>query len=157
MARHSVQVVMHNTLAASDYGLLNETNFAPRPDYWAALLWRRLMGTIVLDPGTASAPGLYIYAHCLRDKPGGVALLAINTDRTASTTLELPIAANRYALTAEHLTDTSIRLNGHELKLGAQDELPPLDAEPASAGQLDLAPVSITFLAIPDAANPACP
>jgi hypothetical protein len=157
MARHSVQVVMHNTLAASDYGLLNETNFAPRPDYWAALLWRRLMGTIVLDPGPSSKPGSYIYAHCLRDKPGGVALLAINTDRTASTTLELPIAANRYALTAEHLTDTSIRLNGHELKLGAQDELPPLDAEPASAGQLDLAPVSITFLAIPDAANPACP
>jgi hypothetical protein len=25
-------------LAASDYGLLDETSFAPRPNYWAALL-----------------------------------------------------------------------------------------------------------------------
>ncbi len=156
MARREVQVVMHNTLAASDYGLLDERVFAPRPDYWAALLWRKLMGTIVLEPGASSTPGLYVYAHCLRDKPGGVALLAINTDRTASATLELPTTANRYTLSAEHLTDASIRLNGHELKLGAKDELPPLDAEPVSPGRLDLAAASITFLAIPDAANPAC-
>ena len=156
MARHGVQVVMHNTLAASDYGLLDERTFAPRPDYWAALLWRRLMGTTVLDPGGASAPGLYLYAHCLREKPGGVALLAINTDRAAPATLELPTTANRYALTAEHLTDASVRLNGSELRLGAQDELPPLESKPVLPGRLDLAPASITFLAIPDAANPAC-
>jgi heparanase len=156
MARHGVQVVMHNTLAASDYGLLDERNFAPRPDYWAALLWRRLMGTIVLDPGGTETPGLHLYAHCLRDKAGGVALLAINTDRAASATLELPAPASRYALTAAHLTDASVRLNGHGLKLGAHDELPPLEATPIPPGRLDLAPASITFLAIPDAANPAC-
>jgi hypothetical protein len=154
MARHGVQVVMHNTLAASDYGLLDERSFAPRPDYWAALLWRSLMGATVLDPG--STPGLHLYAHCLRDKTDGVALLAINTSRAASTTLELPTAANRYALTAEHLTDASVRLNGHALVLGAHDELPPLEAEPIPSGRLDLAPASITFLSIPDAANPAC-
>ena len=156
MAQRGVQVVMHNTLAASDYGLLNETNFAPRPDYWAALLWRRLMGTTVLDPGPSSAPGSYLYAHCLRGKPGGVVLLAINTDRAASTKLALPTAARRYTLTAVHLTDTRVRLNGNELKLGAHDALPPLKAEPVSPGRIDLAPASITFLAIPDVANPAC-
>jgi len=156
MARHGVQVVMHNTLAASDYGLLDERTFAPRPDYWAALLWRRLMGTTVLDPDSSSAPGLYLYAHCLRDQPGGVALLAINTDRAASAALELPIAANRYVLTANHLTDARVQLNGHELKLGAQAELPSLDAMPLLSGRLDLAPASITFVAVPDAANPAC-
>jgi heparanase len=156
MARQNVQVVMHNTLAASDYGLLDERDFAPRPDYWAALLWRKLMGTTVLDPASQPSPGLSLYAHCLREKSGGVVLLAINTDRAASATLELPAAANRYALTADYLTDTSVRLNGNALKLGAQDELPPLEAEPAPPGRLDLAPASITFLAIPDAANPAC-
>lgn len=156
MARHGVQVVMHNTLAASDYGLLDERSFAPRPDYWAALLWRRLMGTTVLDPGTSPVSGLYLYAHCLRDKPGAVALLAINTDRTASLTLELPAAASRYTLAADHLTDSGVRLNGNALKLRANDELPPLEGEPAPHGRFDLAPASITFLAIPDAANPAC-
>jgi len=156
MAQRQVQVVSHNTLAASDYGLLDETSFAPRPDYWAALLWRRLMGTTVLDPGTSSAPGFYLYAHCLRSRRGGVALLAINTDRGASRSLELPMPASRIMLTADHLTDRSVRLNGRELGLGHRDELPSLEGEPIAAGRLDLVAASISFLAVPDAANPAC-
>ena len=51
LAKAGVQVVLHNTLAASDYGLLDEGTFVPRPNYWGALLWRRLMGRTVLDPG----------------------------------------------------------------------------------------------------------
>jgi hypothetical protein len=156
MARRSVQVVMHNTLAASDYGLLDERDFAPRPNYWAALLWRKLMGAIVLDPGPSSAPLLYLYAHCLRGRPGGVALLAINTDRDQSRWLDLGMAASRYRLTAADLTDARVRLNGRELALGAGDELPPLEGE-SVAGPLDLPPASITFVAIADAGNPACP
>ena len=70
MAQRGVQVVMHNTLDASDYGLLDENTLAPRPNYWAALLWRKLMGTTVLNPDISPAPGLHLYAHCLRDQPG---------------------------------------------------------------------------------------
>ena len=55
MAQRGVDVVMHNTLDASDYGLLDENTLAPRPDYWAALLWRKLMGTTVLNPGAFSS------------------------------------------------------------------------------------------------------
>jgi hypothetical protein len=43
LAQRGVKVIMHNTLASSDYGLLDQNTFAPRPNYWAALLWRRLM------------------------------------------------------------------------------------------------------------------
>ncbi|WP_454626407.1 hypothetical protein [Bradyrhizobium cenepequi] len=156
MARRQVQVVMHNTLAASDYGMLNEGDFSPRPNYWAALLWRRLMGTVVLDAGFAAMPGLYLYAHCLRDKAGGVALLAINADRAASRSLKFPEMARRYSLTAVNLTDRRLRMNGRDLKLAANDELPALEGEPVSGARIDLAPASITFLAIADAANPAC-
>ena len=156
MAQRQVQVVIHNTLAASDYGLLDETSFAPRPNYWAALLWRTLMGTTVLDHGSSSVPGLHLYAHCLRDKQGGVALLAINTDRAASQSLDFPMTANRYTVTADNLTDTSVRMNGRELKLGVLDELPSIEGEPVAPGRLDLAPASITFLAVADAVDPAC-
>jgi len=156
MARRQVQVVFHNTLAASDYGLLDETDFAPRPNYWAALLWRRLMGPVVLDPGPVSDPRLHLYAHCLRGRPGGVALLAITLDRAISLPLDLPVAASRYGLAADHLTDTSVLMNGRELRLGADDELPALDGEATAPGRLDLAPASITFLAIADAGNPTC-
>ena len=51
LAKRGVQVNMHNTLASSDYGLLDEKTYEPRPNYWAALLWRTFMGTTVLDPG----------------------------------------------------------------------------------------------------------
>jgi heparanase len=156
MARRQVQVVFHNTLAASDYGLLDETDFTPRPNYWAALLWRRLMGPVVLDPGAASDPRLHLYANCLRDRPGGVALLAINPDPSRSLRLDLAVAASRYALAARHLTDSSVLMNGRELRLGAGDALPVLDGEAVAPGRLDLAPASITFLAIADAGNPAC-
>jgi hypothetical protein len=73
LSRQGVQVVMHNTLDASDYGLLDENALAPRPNYWAALLWRRLMGTTVLDSGVPIQKGLHVYAHNLRGTPGGVA------------------------------------------------------------------------------------
>ena len=49
LAKQEVHVVVHNTLVASDYGLLDEDNVTPRPNYWGALLWRRLMGTTVLS------------------------------------------------------------------------------------------------------------
>ena len=156
LAQHGVQVVAHNTLAASDYGLLDEKTFAPRPNYWAALLWRKLMGTTVLNPGKSPATDLRLYAHCLRNVPGGVALLAINTSRTAPLSLDIPAAGERYTLTAQKLLDNTVELNGTELKLGANDALPRLTATPTRAGTLTFAPASITFLAIQKANNASC-
>src|SRR5262249_19197862 len=75
LAKAGVQVVMHNTLVGSDYGLLDETTFMPRPNYWGALLWRRFMGMAVLDSGVPIQRGLHVYAHCQRGIPGGVVLL----------------------------------------------------------------------------------
>ncbi|MCD7820584.1 MAG: beta-glucuronidase, partial [Clostridiales bacterium] len=40
-------VIFHNTLASSDYGFLARQVFDPRPNYFAVLLWNRLMGTTV--------------------------------------------------------------------------------------------------------------
>ena len=37
LARRGVKVIMHNTLAASDYGLLDQNTFEPRPNYWASV------------------------------------------------------------------------------------------------------------------------
>lgn len=156
LARQEVDVVFHNTLVASDYGLLNEDTFAPKPDYWAALLWRRLMGTTVLDSGVPITEGHHIYAQCLRGVPGGVAILAINNSRTASTVLDLPIAAQRYTLSASPLEATQAQLNGHALKLGHGDTLPDLKGQPIRAGTVELAPATITFLALKDAGNAAC-
>lgn len=158
LARQEVAVVLHNTLVASDYGLLDENSFAPKPSFWGALLWRRNMGTAVLDPGVTNGPGLHVYAHCLRGLPGGVALLAINTSRTQPASVALPAPAERYTLTAagQELEDTHVRLNGHELALGANDEIPDLRGSRVPPGPVDLAPATITFLAVADAGNAGC-
>jgi hypothetical protein len=156
LAKAGVQVVMHNTLAGSDYGLLDETTRLPRPNYWGALLWRRLMGTTVLDAGVPVQSGLHVYAHCQRAVPGGVAVLVINTDRNASHALMLPTAPERYTLDAASLGDTDVRLNGSTLKLGANDELPSIAGVATTANTVTFAPATITFLAIPAAGNDAC-
>ena len=149
-------MVAHNTLAASDYGLIDEATLTPRPNYWAALLWHRLMGKTVLDAGPSPVPSVHLYAHCLRDSPGGVALLAINTDREASHALAASLPSDRYTLTARDLLGPSVELDGSELKLGAHDDLPNITGKQIDAGQMTLAPASITFFVFPNAGNASC-
>ncbi|MBI6567588.1 hypothetical protein YA0745_21270 [Pseudomonas synxantha] len=156
LARQDVKVVFHNTLVASDYGLLDENTFEPKPNYWGALLWRRLMGTIVLDPGIVNRAGLHVYTHCLRGTPGGVAMLVINTDQHQTSTLILPSAANRYTLKASKLNAKTVNLNGTPLRLGGNDELPTLDGTATAAGMVQFEPATISFLSLATAANQAC-
>jgi heparanase 1 len=156
LAKRGVQVVMHNTLAASDYALIDEATLTPRPNYWSALLWRKMMGTTVLDAGAGGNENLHVYAHCLRGRPGGVAMLVINADRTAAASLAVPVKSERYTLTAQDLMGGSVALNGVELKLGAGDALPKMAGKATAKGDVAFAPESITFLAIPGAGNGAC-
>jgi len=156
LAQKGVQVVMHNTLASSDYGLLDEDTYEPRPNYWAALLWKRTMGTVVLDPGTPKDQAVRVYAQCTAGTRGGVTILAMNTDAANEQTLAIPSAGERYSLTAPGLTSTDVKLNGYELKAAADGSVPVFAGEPVAAGSIKLAPASITFLIIPSAHNKNC-
>jgi hypothetical protein len=155
LAKRGVRAIFHNTLASSEYGLIDQSDFRPRPSYWGALLWRRLMGTVVLDAGTPHE-GLHLYAQCLRGQAGGVALLVINNSRTDRTEITLPIASVRYTLSAPTLQSASVMLNGEPLKLDRNDDLPEVKGRIAAAGSIHFAPATITFLAMPEAGNAAC-
>ncbi len=146
LAKKGVQVVMHNTLAASEYSLIDQDTHLPKPNYWAALLWARLMGTEVYDAGTG-APGVYIFAHNRKGQAAGVTLLVINTNATP-TTVNLPSAGERYTLTSDQLQGASVQLNGQELKLTAQDELPAISGQAVNAGNVELPATSITFISL---------
>ena len=111
LAEQVVSVVFHDMLASSEYGLLDQNTFEPRSNYWAAVLWHRLMGSTVLDAGLLESQ-LHLYAHCVRGHPGGVTLLAINLSRTETKSLELPTSADRYTLSAPKLDDGLVELNG---------------------------------------------
>jgi hypothetical protein len=156
LAKQGVQVVMHNTLDASDYGLLDEDTLLPRPDYWAALLWHDLMGTSVLESGIPIQAGLHVYAHSLKGSAGGVTVLVINTSKSQARLISFSAPSGRFTLSASAagLQDAGVMLNGVALTLGENDALPHLRAHLQAAGTVSFAPATITFLTFRDAANP---
>ena len=142
-------VIFHNTLASSDYGWLKHGTFDPRPSYFAILLWNKVMGNTVYATGEPIREGAHVYAHSRADGKEGVAYLIINNSWTETTTLELPTDAIRYTLTGNgKMRSRTMLLNGRELVLGENDELPSLEGEHQAAGTIELAPGSCTFLVI---------
>ncbi|WP_461491453.1 hypothetical protein [Pontibacter sp. HJ8] len=151
LAKKGLKVIMHNTLAASEYSLIDQDTHLPKPNYWAALLWQRLMGTEVYEAG-AGAAGVYMFAHNWKGHQGGITLLVINTNK-AATPVTIPSNAEQYTLTSAELQDTTVQLNGQELKLGANDELPIFKGQAVKAGNVDLPATSITFITFANVGN----
>ncbi|MCD8354898.1 MAG: beta-glucuronidase [Clostridiales bacterium] len=143
-------VIFHNTLASSDYGFLARQVFDPRPNYFAVLLWNRLMGTTVYDTGEPVREGAHIYAHSRKDGKPGVVYLVINTSTTEATTAELPKDAQRYTLEGldGKLRATVMTLNGQPLVLGEGNSLPAMEPVAQSAGPITFAPATCTFLVL---------
>ena len=140
-------VIFHNTLASSDYGFLKHGTFEPRPNYFAVLLWNRLMGKTVYASGEEIREGAHVYAHSRKDGKDGYAYLVINNSQEV-TTVELPGQAQVYALTGNgKLRSRTMLLNGRELVLGENDALPELSGVAAS-GTVEVAPGGCTFIVV---------
>lgn len=141
-------IIFHNTLTSSDYGFLDHATHDPRPNYFAVLLWNRLMGTTVYDSGEALREGAHVYAHSRRDGKPGTAYLVINNSLTDATEVELPCDADRYTLSADTLRSPVMRLNGRELVLEGEHGLPDLSPVRENAGTVRLAPATATFFVL---------
>ena len=113
------------------------------------------MAATVLDAGP-SREGLHLYAHCLRGRPGGVVVLAINNSRTRAESVDVPLPMTRYALSAHDSQDGSVQLNGNDLKVTPDGDLPDVRGSAVPAGIVNLPPASITFLAMAEAGNDNC-
>lgn len=142
--------MFHNTLAASDYALLDEDGLVPRPNYWAAVLWHRLMGPAVLDVAHHPAPDLSVYAHCT---PGAedpsVTYAVVNSSETETRTVATGSgSAEVYLLTSDSLDSGSISLNGTVLAAADDGTLPPMEAEKAT-GSVEVPPASVAFVVEP--------
>ena len=149
LAKKGVQVVMHNTLAASEYSLIDQDTHLPKPNYWAALLWAKLMGTKVYEAGKG-AQGVYLFAHNIKGRNGGITLLVLNTNKE-STTINIPANGEQYTLTSNELHSDTVQLNGQELKLSDDEMLPTIKGKKANAGNVKLPSASITFITFENA------
>jgi heparanase len=146
LAKKNVKVIMHNTLATSEYAILDQDTNDPRPNYWAALLWSKLMGTKVYESGINNE-GVDVFVHNLKNSPDGIATLIVNpTDLVYS--IKLPTAAEQYLFTADanELQTKTVKLNGEVLKLKSNETLPIIKGKKVKAGELQLPVHSILFL-----------
>ena len=141
-------VIFHNTLASSDYGWLHHGSFDPRPNYFAILLWTRLMGQTVYDSGIKISEGAHVYCHSRKDGKEGYCYLVINNSKRSVTTVELPENATCYTLAGlDGMRSGVMTLNGLALKPDENDQLPDLSGESIS-GSLELAPGSCAFITV---------
>ena len=141
-------VIFHNTLASSDYGWLKHGTFVPRPSYFATLLWKQLMGDTVYDSGEPIREGAHVYCHSRKDGKDGCVYLVINNSWTETTTVNLPKEAEVYALTGNgKMRSRTMLLNGQELVLGENDELPEMIGVTAE-GSIEVAPGGCTFIVL---------
>ncbi len=143
-------VIFHNTLASSDYGFLAREVFDPRPNYFAVLLWNRLMGTTVYDSQEPIREGAHVFAHSRKDGEDGVVYLIINNSLTETLSAQLPKDAKRYTLAGENgnLRASVMTLNGRPLALGEGNALPSMEPETQAAGTVEFAPGTCTFLVL---------
>ena len=144
LAKEGVQVVMHNTLAASEYALLEQDTHEPRPNYWAALLWSKFMGKQVYD-AQALTDGPDIFVHNLKNTSDGYAVLLINP-KEVETSFQIPADAVQYLLTADDILSKEVKLNGEVLQLNQDDSLPEIQGKNVQAGKMVMPSKSIMFL-----------
>ena len=96
--------------------------------------------------GEAIRPSAHVFCHDRADGKEGKAYLVINNSWTETTTVELPKAAEVYALTGTTgMRSRTMSLNGKELVLGENDELPELTGV-TMEGTLEVAPGSCVFI-----------
>ena len=154
LAKQGLDAIFTHALISGSNGIIDEKTFTPNADYWAALLWKKLMGNCVLDAGPIQ-PGFHLYAHCQKGNSGGVTLLAINL-QDSPTKVDVTGPAELYVLTAPELQSRTVLLNGKALELGEDDSLPTIAPQKITKDQVILAPYSINFIVLPHADNPSC-
>lgn len=165
LAQAGVTSQNRQSLLGASYGVLDYNTYEPNPSYFAALLWKRLMGRKVLNT-TASTQHVSVraYAHCHpRFDNGTVSLLLVNTAKqNVDVVLDRSLGGSaRFLLEAASPSSRDVTLNkGPALKLAPDGSLPPELGSHGSwktAGeQLTMEPLSYGFVVLTEARAKAC-
>jgi len=168
-AKNGQAVVVRQSLTDLDYGFLSGEAYEPRPDYWASLAWRNIMGSRVIAVRRGDwAVNLRAYAHCLSKRnplyrPGAIAIVVLNLFQNQTQKIDLvekvPGPVWSYSFSALSPFSNEVLLNGQTLKaeVSGRVSLPaPLPVLRRADLLLDAPPLSFTFLAFPQAQVRAC-
>ena len=146
----------------------------PNPDFWTTLLWRRLVGHVVLRTDQALTRGrsVRVYAFCSAERLGHVGGVTLAVVQTRDTEVQLDLEllpgtggprgeADLYVLSSYPGQPISrdIFLNGRVLQLLDEEtmELPTLEPTRLSADQPIVMPgKSYGFVVLPNAGAAVC-
>lgn len=176
LAREGADKVFRQSLIGARYGLLGQTTFDPRPDYYASFLWKKLMGEEVLTLTMEEAPDRRLRAYMHRGTSGGkkapaaerATMLLINLSRrhpaeVSFTGLSIQ-GQEQFLLQGEGgFQSQKLLLNGVRaaddliLAWGKQAtrekyRINPDGGAPLTAGKVEVPPVSALFLSAPTTA-----
>jgi len=149
LARHGQKVVIRQNLSGADYSLVHDDTLEPNPDYWNSLLWKRLMGTEVLDVELSEETStIRLYAHRTRDAdPHSVSVLAMNTHPKENIALDFshsPLEV--FHCTSDDLLGRDVLLNRRRMETRADGSTPEFEPKVVSGDSLFLPPTSYAFV-----------
>ncbi len=177
-AKMGLDVVIRQTYYGGNYTMLDLVSLEPKPDYWAAYIYKYLVGPRVLhvnldavsyrnesgEPVQAETDKQYlrVYAHCTATgksgyRAGAVTLMILNMNKVnwANITLLRKLSGRRvdqYLVTPRELmnmTSSQVNLNGRPFQLVNDTTLPQLKPLKIARGDpLLIPPLSYGFYII---------
>ncbi|CAB3990775.1 heparanase isoform X1 [Paramuricea clavata] len=169
-ARFKHNVVIRQTFYGGSYSLINLKTLDPFPDYWSAFLYKKLVGSRVLEvhDGISLGRTIRVYAHCTSEKSGydagSLVLIALNTQHNEIQLVltngleKLPV--HQYLLTPgenNNVTSQTVRLNGDLLQMVDDTFLPNVQPKIIIPPEIIKLPaVSYGFFVIPNVQAEAC-
>jgi heparanase 1 len=160
VARRGQQPIMiRQALSGGAYNLIEDLTLEPMPDYYASVLWKRHMGTKVLDLQLDAAPDtLHAYAHCDVADAGSIAVLLINFSEQDSIPVAFLDGSQEFeamVVTAPSVLAKQVAVNGEPFAANPDGTVPQPTVE-RSNGALGLPPLSYAFVRLPELDAAAC-
>jgi heparanase 1 len=160
LAANGHSVWNRQTLIGGYYALFDHKTLRPHPDWWAAVLHKRLMGTRVLS-ASSSETNIYSFAHCAKGTSGAVTVALVNlaaSERSISFSGAVsPSSRDEYCLTSSALDGNSVTLNGGpDLTMADDGSIPELQPRHSSSATFVIPGHAVCFVTLRDVAHPAC-
>lgn len=120
-----VHVVARQAFLAGKYAMVNKTNYSPHPEYFGAVLFKRLAANGILKMSSDKQDSNFrIYARCARTSkhtlPGSVFIFVLNLYDSPKS-FAFPVyelfKVKQYLLTADSLRSDTVLLNGKPLQM----------------------------------------
>jgi heparanase 1 len=115
LAREGVSRVFRQSLVGSDYGLLDQDTFEPRPDFYVSFLWKKLVGNEVFGAPLVEGQDRRIraYHHSCAGKRRSACLLLVSLRSAESRVATSGSIRKRYVVEPlGGVRSTRIALNG---------------------------------------------